>query len=75
MAIKKGRIVFEFMYDDTVLSDAEVAGLSIDEIVMEADGGFMIGYPQPLEVTTVAPEDVKPLLLEWKNDGTFFDED
>lgn len=73
--IKKGRIVFEFMYDADLTPDAEVRGMSIDDILTETDSGIFIGHGEPLEITEVPQDEVKPLLLAWANDGTFFNDE
>lgn len=75
MAIKRGIITFEFMYDDELTPDAEVQSLSIEEVYGDCLSGNLIGkFDNKLELSVVPAEDVQAKLLEYGNDGTFFDE-
>lgn len=74
MSIKKGIIVFEFLYDDTRDSDAEVRGMTIDELLEDTDSGNMVGRGKPLEIVELKPDEVGPLLAAWNTDPNFFNE-
>lgn len=72
MAVKKGIITYSFLYEDTIVADSEVLGMSCDDIMNECASGELIGNFDELKIEDVKPEDVHKELLEMGNDGTFF---
>lgn len=74
MAIKKGSFTFEFLYDDTDVSDEAVQNMPISVILEECDSGPMIGAVADcgVAIEDVPADEVEAQLLNMGNDGTFF---
>ena len=76
MTIRRITYTLTALYDNEVISDADVLAMTAAEILEATDTGDMIGgFANALRPGVTDVEDVESALHALGNDGTFFESD
>jgi len=75
MAIRRRVMQFEVFYDDNINSFDEVEGMSLEDLIQDADEEHMVGMASFVSDDEVPADKVKENLIRIGNDGDFFNDE